>query len=307
MGRQIGWKPRLIHPSSATSLSLSQVSALAELFFWRILPQSDDQGRLPAEPTLLKAIACPMRAEITTQNIPCLLEELEKVGILIRYTSCTALLLQVVNWWAYQTPQWAYPSRYPPPEGWLDHLRYRKAGEIITENWPPERLPKALGKGLGKGLGKALGKGLGNPSNVQEEEEEEKTKVKGGEEAAVEGAGSNYSHNNNQIIKTNQYLEALVRNYRAEIGPVSVGISSQLADFAEQLKKADTPLEWINDAFAEAAAHNVRTWAYLKAILNTWLHQGRKPTSPPGTENEDELAAAWQENQERALRENSAG
>lgn len=296
MPRQIGWKPRLIHPTSATSTSLSGVSALAELLFWRLLPQSDDQGRLPANPKLLKAIACPMRDEISVEHIPSLVEELQKGGLIIQYDSSSGLLLQLRNWWTYQAPQWAYPSKYPPPQGWEDHLRYRKAREVITENWPPERLPKTLPK--------ALGKALPNPSNVQEEEEEEKEKeeveVEG--EAVVEGVGTNYSHSNTQTIKTNQYMAALVKNYRAEIGTVSPTISRELAEFAEQLNKAKAPLPWIDEAFAEAATNNKRNWAYVRAILNAWIGKGKAGK----TKTEEQVEREWREKQKRALEQESS-
>ena len=49
------------------------------------------------------------------------------------------------------------------------------------------------------------------------------------------------------------------------------------AALAEELKDAerDYSAEWLRDAFCEAAAHEVRSWAYVRAILARWRDEGR--------------------------------
>lgn len=136
MPRPPAWKPRLIHPSGATSKSLAKISDLAELLFWKIIPQANDQGRLSGDIGWIKATICPRRKEITEGNLPGLLDELGEELIII-YTLSSEPVIQLTTWWEHQSPQWAYPSSYPPPEGWTDHLRYRKGRKVITENWPP--------------------------------------------------------------------------------------------------------------------------------------------------------------------------
>ena len=46
---------------------------------------------------------------------------------------------------------------------------------------------------------------------------------------------------------------------------------------AEELKSAESRfgLDWLQDAFAEAAANNVRNWRYVQAILERWDTSGR--------------------------------
>ncbi|MCY3732897.1 MAG: DnaD domain protein, partial [Chloroflexi bacterium] len=46
---------------------------------------------------------------------------------------------------------------------------------------------------------------------------------------------------------------------------------------AEEVKSAESRfgLEWLHDAFAEAAANNVRNWRYVQAILERWDASGR--------------------------------
>ncbi len=135
MPRQIAWKPRLIHPSGSTSVSLARVSALAELLWWKLVPQCDDQGRMFGDSQSIKSACCPLRNELNTDNIPLLLEELNRAELVILYSNSTTLLLQIKNWWEYESPQWAYPSKISPPPNWHDKLRYRKGNKVIKDNW----------------------------------------------------------------------------------------------------------------------------------------------------------------------------
>ncbi len=58
--------------------------------------------------------------------------------------------------------------------------------------------------------------------------------------------------------------------YEANIGM----LSPMLAD---ELKEAEAlyPMDWIEDAFREAAAQNVRSWRYIARILESWEREGR--------------------------------
>ncbi len=133
MPREIARKPRFIYPTIATSLSIAQVSALAELFFWRLLPQADDQGRLIGHPKQLKALSCPMREEITEKNIPELLKELEAAELIIQYSASSTPLIQIKGWWSYQSGmRRIYPSMQRPPEGWQDRVRGVSVGQEPT-------------------------------------------------------------------------------------------------------------------------------------------------------------------------------
>lgn len=124
MPRDIIKKPRLIYPQIATSLSIAEVSAMAELLFWRILPQADDQGRLPGDPRQLKAMVCPMREELTQSNIRELLVELENADIIIQYSKSSTAYIQIARWWDYQSAmRRIFPSHYPPPDGWKDFVK----------------------------------------------------------------------------------------------------------------------------------------------------------------------------------------
>lgn len=59
--------------------------------------------------------------------------------------------------------------------------------------------------------------------------------------------------------------------YEANIGMLSPIIAEQLRD-----AEADYPMAWIEDAFREAAAQNVRNWRYIARILERWEREGRR-------------------------------
>ena len=63
----------------------------------------------------------------------------------------------------------------------------------------------------------------------------------------------------------------IFRLYEDTIGPIpGAGIAQELSD-AEQ----EYPAAWVREAFQEAAAHNARNWAYVRAILRKWGDRGR--------------------------------
>jgi DnaD/phage-associated family protein len=67
----------------------------------------------------------------------------------------------------------------------------------------------------------------------------------------------------------------LYRNYEKEIGVISPAIADELKDFSAYCRESNVPVGWISEAFAEAAKNNKRNWAYVKAILKTWVEQGK--------------------------------
>ena len=55
----------------------------------------------------------------------------------------------------------------------------------------------------------------------------------------------------------------------------NIGLLSPM--IADELKAAETlyPIDWIEDAFREAALRNVRNWRYIVRILESWEREGR--------------------------------
>jgi DNA replication protein len=60
------------------------------------------------------------------------------------------------------------------------------------------------------------------------------------------------------------------RLYEQNVGLLTPIIADQLIDASERY-----PLDWIEDAFAEAVSYNKRNWRYIRAILEKWATEGR--------------------------------
>jgi hypothetical protein len=85
--------------------------------------------------------------DISKEDVPKLLDELQAQGFIKVYSTSRTKAIQMLNWWSVQKLQCAWPSEYPPPDGWLDRLRYKKGKkQVITENWDSgESSPESSG------------------------------------------------------------------------------------------------------------------------------------------------------------------
>ena len=130
------------------SLSFGRLSLKAKVLWPMLLASSDTQGRGVTEADAVKWRVCPNVPEITVDDVPALLQELQDQGMIHLY-ECDAgrTVYQVVHWWDYQALHWARPSRFSPPEGWFDRIRYQTKDGIVQENWNgPRGFAKSLEK-----------------------------------------------------------------------------------------------------------------------------------------------------------------
>jgi len=119
------------------SQPFSRLPLAAKVLYPLLIANADDQGRLSADPQLLKWSVCPNVEEITIAAIPVLLETMENEALVRVYQDEDQTVLQLQLWWLDQSAmQWAYASDYLPPDGWNDRLRFRNQSRVITLNWP---------------------------------------------------------------------------------------------------------------------------------------------------------------------------
>ncbi len=128
---------RVFPQSYSTDRRYGRLSLKACALFPLIWVNADDQGRLCGDPEEVKYACCPNIDHITKADIPQILDELEKNLLIKIYDTPKSAAIQLLDWWNIQKPQWAWPSEYPPTEGWHDRLRYKKGAKtVVTENWP---------------------------------------------------------------------------------------------------------------------------------------------------------------------------
>lgn len=78
---------RMVSRSISQSEQLGSVSLEADYLFGRCIPHLDRDGRMSGKPELVKAITCPLRAEIPQFAVAQFIHELVQVG-LVRWYEC---------------------------------------------------------------------------------------------------------------------------------------------------------------------------------------------------------------------------
>ncbi len=162
----------MIEPALWQSESMGRLTIRQRLMFIGMFSNADDQGRLRSSAPVIRSLILPFD-DVTLSEVEADIQAIQKEDCIILYSCDGSRYAQIVNWWKYQTPQWAYKSLIPKPDGWSDRLRYRHGGEVITENWKTQeaiidqdsieqdsnKIVKAKGKRkrIGKGLGKENG------------------------------------------------------------------------------------------------------------------------------------------------------
>jgi len=267
---------RIVPQSLSTDPRLGRLSLKAALLFPLMWINCDDQGRISGDPDEIKYAACPNIDHIAKADIPGLLKELENQGFIKVYATSKTMAAQMLDWWEEHRLQWAYPSRYPPQEGWTDHLRYHPTPkEIITENWPLSEQPasKLLPSKLPSKPASALPSKLeGSPLTTPSEKEKEKERGKGRGKGRLPSAlGSRSPPSPVSLALLDNFPKAFGKN------PNSRELA-YLRDIEKEISAAGgATAEQIHDAFKEAAKQNKLHLSYVRAILLDWLGVARGP------------------------------
>lgn len=210
---------------------------------------ADDQGRFLDAPALVRSKVFLFDAKVHDDMIEQALCKLVTGHKVIRYEADGKRLVQITKWWIYQTPSWASPSKYPPPAGWVDRIKYHSTGnKIIKLHWDE------LG-GLHSQLHSAIEEGDGD--------------VKGEGEGDGDGEAEAPLPDRPNIFTF----------YEQNIGVLTPMIADELI-----ATEKEYPADWIEKAIQEAIKNNVRNWKYCRAILDRWkkdgIGNGKRATIP---------------------------
>ena len=118
---------RVFPQSYSIDRRYGRLSLKAVALFPLMWVNADDQGRLCGDPEEIKYSCCPNIDHITKTDVPGVLRELKDNALILCYDTPKSSAIQIIDWWdPHRSPQWSWPSDYQPPEGWQDHLRYKK-------------------------------------------------------------------------------------------------------------------------------------------------------------------------------------
>ena len=259
---------RIVPQSLSTDPRLGRLSLKAALLFPLMWINCDDQGRLSGDPDEIKYAACPNIDHITKADIPGLLKELEEHGFIKVYATSKTAATQMLDWWEEQRLQWAYPSRYPPQEGWTDHLRYHPTPkEIITDNWPPSGQQLALELLPSKPASALPSKLQSDRESSKEITEKERGRGKGRGKGRLPSALGSRSPPSPAATHT-FFIESFQKAWGRK---PNTREAAQLRDLETEISSAGGTPEQIHDAFKEAAVQNKLHISYVRAILLDWL------------------------------------
>lgn len=222
---------------------------------------ADDQGRFQDNVHLIASRIFPME-EIDKNDIEQALAKFASLGKLCRYVSHGKKLAQIVNWWKHQRPRWAGKSNYPPPVGWVDRERYHLDAKTIYDvNWDKN------GGFMDDYINSYISDYIesSTPADVNGD-------VNGDNDVDIDN-DSEVEVDNAQARKETAAaaIAEVSKIYESEIGVITPIVRDKIIDALDNYS-----VEWIVEAVKEAVRSNVRNWAYVSAILQSWKERGFK-------------------------------
>jgi len=114
------------------------------------------------------------------------------------------------------------------------------------------------------------------PNGALEEKKTREEKDKEGEGEAKEPAAA--LNKPEQAPVESPLLNTLTAACTRDFGPVEHGLARVLKKFAEL--HPELSIDWVEQAFDEAAKNSARSWKYVATVLESWIERGRpsKPT-----------------------------
>ena len=122
-------RSRTLRPSFFSSFSLAEVSRDARLLFAGLWVEADDDGRLIDSPRALAGAIFPHDDDVTVAHITAWIDDLERIGVVRRYSTSHGRYLVVTNFKEHQKPPRPAPSRLPEPPGEKRARRSRSSRE----------------------------------------------------------------------------------------------------------------------------------------------------------------------------------
>ena len=112
---------RIIKESICCSDSIKPLSWFEEVFFYRLIVNADDYGRLDARAEMLQAKLFPLRRDITDSTIVKALNALTAAGMVQTYEYDGRPLLQLTAWEQHQQIR-AKRSKFPAPDNTCNQM-----------------------------------------------------------------------------------------------------------------------------------------------------------------------------------------
>ena len=106
---------RILKESICTSESIDALKPFEEIFYYRLIVNCDDFGRMDAREKILRSKLFPLKDSATLKNIADGLQALVSVGLVVRYKVDGKPFLFLPTWELHQQMR-AKRSKYPAPD-----------------------------------------------------------------------------------------------------------------------------------------------------------------------------------------------
>ena len=230
---------RIIKETICTNEQLDRLSPFEETFFYRLIVNADDYGRMDGRPSILRARLFPLKT-LRDDQIEKALASLTSVELVHRYTVHGKPFVRLLGWERNQQIR-AKKSRYPAPED-ADECEPIPAPEAICNQLISDDIRCSRNPIQYKSESK---------SNPNPDPEAERARAR--ESAAATATLG---------------IEAYAAANLDHLSPRNM---EDLAGFMEHL-----PDELVRHAIDEACANGKRTWAYVRSILLRYSRAGYK-------------------------------
>ena len=127
---------RQFKPSFFTDDKVGRLSRDARLFFFGVLSEADDEGRLVDSPKRLAGVVFPFDDDVTPKKVERWINELAEQQMVVRYTHGGGRFLYVRKFKDHQKMSHPTPSSLPPPP----------SGSGQSSGDPPEKLRNGAGE-----------------------------------------------------------------------------------------------------------------------------------------------------------------
>lgn len=119
---------RLLSDAVCQSEKIEKLDPFTEIFFYRLLVNADDYGRMDARPPMLRARLFPLK-NVTLGLMSDTLSTLRRVGLIDCYKAGGSPYLYIKDWDKYQQIR-LKREKYPPPPGWESPMSVGEARPV---------------------------------------------------------------------------------------------------------------------------------------------------------------------------------
>lgn len=230
---------RIIKESICTSDNLNDLTPEQEVFFYRLMVNCDDFGRMDARPQILLAKCFPLKLHlVSVDSIEQYLQALVQQDLIILYEVDDKPYLQMTTWDKHQQKR-AKHSKYPPPPS-SDSNNNNLISNDINCNQEQSNAPENRETRI-------------RESRIEDEDEKQKPE---------------FDPEQFEVSRGRDLVTVFEKEFGRPLSPFEFEtLKSWLDDFNDEL---------IKHALKEAILGQNRSFKYIQGILTRWKGEGVK-------------------------------